>query len=171
MFFPNMIKILQKLLASGQRCAILSMLHYNYTEVLRDRKMTQRISRAAGYGLAAVAYIAKNGKDGPVMSTEVAETYDFPLAFLLKIMQQMVMANILVSKRGPRGGFSLARPAKDISMLEIIEAADGPFVQRMEMTEITHNAPFAKRVEQVGNEAIDKARDRFQKTKLSKLIS
>ena len=97
--------------------------------------MTQRISRAAAYGLAAVAYVAKNSKDGPVMSKEIADTYDFPLAFLLKIMQQMVMANILRSKRGPRGGFTMARPAKDISMLEIIEAADGPFVQRMEMVE------------------------------------
>ena len=105
--------------------------------------MTQRISRAAGYGLAAVAYVAKNSKDGPVMSMEIAKTYDFPLAFLLKIMQQMVMANILISKRGPRGGFTMARPAKDISMLEIIEAADGPFVQRMEMVEISHKAPFA----------------------------
>ena len=133
--------------------------------------MTQRISRAAGYGLAAVAYVAKNSKDGPVMSTEVANTYDFPLAFLLKIMQQMVMANILISKRGPRGGFTMARPAKDISMLEIIEAADGPFVQMMEMAEITRNAPFAKRIEQVGHDAINKARDKFQKAKLSRLIS
>ena len=133
--------------------------------------MTQRISRAAAYGLAAAAYVAKNSKDGPVMSKVIADKYDFPLAFLLKIMQQMVMANILRSKRGPRGGFILARPAKDVSMLDIIEAVDGPFIQMMEMAEITHKAPFAKKVEQVGHDAIDKARDRLHKAKLSKLIS
>ncbi len=121
--------------------------------------------------MAAVAYVAKNGKDGPVMSMEIAKTYDFPLAFLLKIMQQMVMANILISKRGPRGGFTLARPAKDVSMLDIIEAVDGPFIQMMEMAELTNKAPFARRIEQVGNDAIDKARDKFQKAKLSRLIS
>ena len=133
--------------------------------------MTQRISRAAAYGLAAVAYVAKNSKDGPVMSKEIADTYDFPLAFLLKIMQQMVMANILRSKRGPRGGFTMARPAKDISMLEIIEPADGPYIQMMEMVELTNKAPFAKRMEQIGHDAINKARDKFQKAKLSRLIS
>lgn len=132
--------------------------------------MTQRISRAAGYGLAAVAYVAKNSKDGPVMSMEVAKTYDFPLAFLLKIMQQLVMANILISKRGPRGGFTMARPAKDVTMLEIIEAVDGPFIQMMEIAEITHQAPFAKQIEQICDDAIDKARDKFQKAKLSRLI-
>jgi Rrf2 family protein len=132
--------------------------------------MTQRISRAAAYGLAAAAHVAKKSKDGPVMSKVIADKYDFPLAFLLKIMQQMVMANILRSKRGPRGGFTLARPAKDISMLDIIEAVDGPFIQMMEMVELTNKAPFAKRIEQVGNDAIDKARDKFQKAKLSRLI-
>ncbi len=132
--------------------------------------MTQRISRAAGYGLAAVAYLAQNSKDGPVMSQEIADTYDLPLAFLLKVMQQMVMANILRSKRGPRGGFTLARPAKDITMLQIIEAVDGPFIQIMEMAEITHQAPFAKGIEQVAHDALDKARDKFQKAKLSRLI-
>ena len=132
--------------------------------------MTQRISRAAGYGLAAVAYLAQKSKDGPVMSKEIADTYDFPLAFLLKVMQQLVMANILRSKRGPRGGFTMARPAKDITMLEIIEAVDGPFIQMMEIAEITHQAPFAKQIEQICDDAIDKARDKFQKAKLSRLI-
>lgn len=132
--------------------------------------MTLRISRAAGYGLAAVAYVAKNSKDGPVMSMEVAKAYDFPLAFLLKIMQQLVMVNILMSKRGPRGGFTMARPVKDVTMLEIIEAVDGPFVQMMEMAEITHQAPFAKQIEQICNDAIDKARDKFQKARLARLI-
>ncbi len=132
--------------------------------------MTQRISRAAGYGLAAAAYLAQNSKDRPVMSQEIADTYDLPLAFLLKVMQQMVMANILRSKRGPRGGFTLARPAKDITMLQIIEAVDGPFIQIMEMAEITHQAPFARGIEQVADDALDKARDRFQKARLSRLI-
>jgi len=137
----------------------------------RGQDMTLRISTAASYGLAAVAYVAKNGKDGPVMSVEIAETYDMPLAFLLKIMQQLVMANILISKRGPRGGFTMARPPKDISMLEIIEAVDGPFIQVLEMAEVTHQAPFALKMEQVCHDAINKARDKFQKTKLSRLIS
>ena len=87
--------------------------------------MTQRISRAAAYGLAAVAYVAKNSKDGPVMSKEIADTYDFPLAFLLKIMQQMVMANILRSKRGPRGGFILCN--KELALA--IDAAVFPEMQ------------------------------------------
>jgi Rrf2 family protein len=49
-----------------------------------------------------------------------------PTGRLLKILQQLVRSRILASERGPSGGFRLRRPAEDISLLEIIEAIDGP---------------------------------------------
>ena len=55
-------------------------------------------------------------------------------------------------------------------MLKIIEGVAGPFKQNKEMAEITHQAPFALGIEQVAHDALDKARDKFQKARLSRLI-
>ena len=83
-----------------------------------------KISRSTGYALIAVGYIAQNYQEGAVLAARVSKEYGIPLEYLLKILQQLVRANVLRSKRGPRGGFFLARPAENITLLEIIEAVD-----------------------------------------------
>jgi Rrf2 family protein len=108
-----------------------------------------RISRTVEYGLTAAVFIAQNCKDGLVMSKKISEAYDFPLEYLLQVMQQLVRAGILTSKKGPGGGFNLARPAKDITMLEIIEANDGPVIVPMNLAEQTDGKPFAKKIEKM----------------------
>jgi Rrf2 family protein len=83
------------------------------------------------------------------MSKKISEAYDFPLEYLLQVMQQLVRAGILTSKKGPGGGFNLARPAKEITMLEIIEANDGPVIVPMNLVEQTDGKPFAKKIEKM----------------------
>ena len=84
-----------------------------------------KISRSAQYALIATSYIAQISKNNLVLAGDISSRYSLPLEYLLKILQQLVRANILNSKRGPRGGFSLARPAEKISLLEIVEAVEG----------------------------------------------
>ena len=84
-----------------------------------------RITRSTAYALLAVGYVAKNQDEGLVRSENIAKQYEIPLEYLLKILQQLVRAKVLRSKRGPQGGFWLARPTNKITMLEIIEAVDG----------------------------------------------
>ena len=79
-----------------------------------------KISRSTGYALVAVGYVAENCQDGPILAARVSKEYGISLEYLLKIMQLLVRANVLKSKRGPRGGFSLARDPKDISNSWII---------------------------------------------------
>jgi len=129
-----------------------------------------RVSRSTGYALLAVGYIAKNQGDGVVLSQDVSNEYDIPLEYLLKILQQLVRANVLRSKRGPRGGFSLAKPTNKITMLEVIEAVDGPLTGELNLTDQAGNDPYSVRAEQTYNKAIAQARNVFQKTKLSALI-
>ena len=93
-----------------------------------------RVSRSTGYALLAVGYIAKNQGDGVVLSQDISRQYDIPLEYLLKILQQLVRANVLRSKRGPRGGFSLAKPTNKITMLEVIEAVDGPLTGELNLS-------------------------------------
>ena len=88
-----------------------------------------RISRSTGYALLATCYIARYSDKNIVSSQSISREYDIPLEYLLKILQQLVRGNILRSKRGPRGGFSLAKPAKKITVLQVIEAADGPMFE------------------------------------------
>jgi Rrf2 family protein len=120
--------------------------------------------------LLAVGYIAKNQGDGVVLSQDISRQYDIPLEYLLKILQQLVRANVLRSKRGPRGGFSLAKTPNKITMLEVIEAVDGPLTGELNLTDHAGNDAYAHKAEQTYNKAIAQAKGVFQKTKLASLI-
>ena len=129
-----------------------------------------RISRSTGYALLAVGYIAKHQEEKIILSQIIAKEYDIPLDYLLKIMQLLVRANVLRSKRGPRGGYSLARSTKKITMLQIIEAVDGPMVSLLNLDEQAPQEKFAARAEQIYEKAIAQARTVFEKVKLSDLM-
>jgi Rrf2 family protein len=130
-----------------------------------------RVSRSTGYALLAVGYIAKHQGDGVVLSQDISRQYDIPLEYLLKILQQLVRANVLRSKRGPRGGFSLAKSTNKITMLEIIEAVDGPLTGELSLTDHAGHDPYGVRAEQTYNRAIAQAKSVFQKAKLSNLLT
>jgi len=72
-----------------------------------------KISRSTGYALLAVGYIAQHEDQKIILSNDIANKYDIPLEYLLKILQQLVRANVLRSKRGPRGGFSCQAAEKN----------------------------------------------------------
>jgi len=131
-----------------------------------------RVSRSTGYAVLAVCYIAKNqgSGSGVVLSQSVSKKYDIPLEYLLKILQQLVRANVLRSKRGPRGGFSLAKPTNKITMLEIIEAVDGPMSGELNLAEQAKGEKFSGKADAVYEKAIASARNVFNKAKLSALI-
>ena len=129
-----------------------------------------RISRSTGYALLAVGYIAKSQDKKIVLSQAISEEYNIPLEYLLKILQQLVRANVLRSKRGPRGGFSLSKPADKTSMLEIIEAVDGPMIGQLDLLEQAPNESFSIKAEQVYEKAILQAKIVYENTKLSEML-
>lgn len=130
-----------------------------------------RISRSTGYALLALGYIAENRDQKIILSQTISKEYDIPLEYLLKILQQMVRAGILRSKRGPRGGFSLAQTPKKITMLQIIEAVDGPMSGQHTLFEPPAKGKFTNKIEAVYNRAVNQAKVVFDKTKLADLIS
>lgn len=129
-----------------------------------------KISRSTGYALVAVGYIAQNYKEGAVLAARISKEYSIPLEYLLKILQQLVRANVLRSKRGPRGGFFLARPAESITLLEVIEAVDGPLMSHLHLAEQTSNAVFSVKMEEVCRKATAQVRDIFAESKLSEVL-
>ena len=64
-------------------------------------------------------------RPGYVMLDRLTEQANLPREFLAKIFRQLVEGGILTSAKGPGGGFALARPAHDISLLNVIEVVDG----------------------------------------------
>ncbi|MHC5060626.1 MAG: RrF2 family transcriptional regulator [Planctomycetota bacterium] len=128
------------------------------------------ISRSTGYALVAVGFIAENNKDGAVLASKIAKEYEISLEYLLKILQQLVRANILKSKRGPGGGFSLARPAEHINLLQIVESVDGPLLGYLHLTELTKESPFSVKMEAVCRKAVEGVRKLYESSPISNFI-
>ena len=84
-----------------------------------------QITRQADYAVRAVLYLARTGEQRTATSM-IAEEQRIPPSFLAKIISQLSIAGLLHTSRGARGGVTLAREAKDITLLEVIEAIDGP---------------------------------------------
>lgn len=129
-----------------------------------------RISRSTGYALLAAGYIAKNQDQKIILSQTISKEYEIPLEYLLKILQQLVRANVLRSKRGPRGGFSMAMPPKKITMLQIIEAVDGPLSGHSNLFDPPAKSKFTNKVETIYSRAVNQAKAVFEKVKLSDLL-
>ncbi len=84
-----------------------------------------RVSAKADYAARAAAELAA-APDAPVTADRIAEAQDIPVKFLETILLELKHAGIVRSQRGPDGGYTLARPAEDISLADVIRAVDGP---------------------------------------------
>jgi Rrf2 family protein len=85
-----------------------------------------RISEAASLALHSMALLASDpGRLHP--ARQVAETLCVSEAHLSKVMQRLVKQGFVESVRGPRGGFMLSEGTEDATLLDILEAIDGPF--------------------------------------------
>lgn len=87
-----------------------------------------QITRQADYAVRAVLYLAKIGEDRRAATNRIAQEQQIPPSFLAKIVSQLSVAGLLQTSRGARGGVSLARAPQDISVLEVVEAIDGPIL-------------------------------------------
>ena len=85
-----------------------------------------QITRQADYAVRAVLYLSRLGTSQRAATSEVAEEQHIPPSFLAKIISQLSIAGLLHTSRGARGGVTLAREPKDITLLEVVEAIDGP---------------------------------------------
>lgn len=84
------------------------------------------ITRQADYALRATMEVARMDFGERTPTATIADAQSIPLPFLAKIVSQLVVRGILEATRGASGGVSLARPADTITMLEVVEAIDGP---------------------------------------------
>ena len=85
-----------------------------------------QITRQADYAVRAVLHLARLGNTERAATSMIAEEQNIPPSFLAKIISQLSIAGLLHTSRGARGGVTLGREPGDITLLEVVEAIDGP---------------------------------------------
>jgi FeS assembly SUF system regulator len=86
-----------------------------------------RLSRITDYGIVLMAHLAEQPQDAPRNAREVAAETRLPLPVVSKVLKSLARAGLLVSQRGAKGGYALARPAGQITVPQMIAALEGPF--------------------------------------------
>ena len=84
-----------------------------------------RLSKKADYGLIALKHLAQHA-DCSISAREIAAEYRIPAELLAKILQRLARKGLLVSQQGIRGGYVLARDPAKISIVDVVEALEGP---------------------------------------------
>ena len=85
-----------------------------------------QISRRVDYGLRAIIYLAGQSPERCCSTAEISMQRGIPKKFLEKIIQDLMHTGLIRSKRGPCGGYALARSPNEISLHNVIEALEGP---------------------------------------------
>ena len=88
--------------------------------------LCRMISQKARYALRALLFLAAKGETAPVQISEIAEKERIPRKFLEAILLELKKTGIVRSHRGRMGGYTLGRPAKDISFADVLRVTDGP---------------------------------------------
>jgi Rrf2 family transcriptional regulator, cysteine metabolism repressor len=84
------------------------------------------ISSKSPYAVRALCELTRAGGSGPVPIGEIARRRDIPVQFLEGLFATLRRAGILHSQRGVKGGYTFARPPEDVTILEVVEALEGP---------------------------------------------
>jgi Rrf2 family protein len=101
-----------------------------------------RLSDGVEWGVHACVLLASLPADGALPAAKIAEYHGVPAAYFAKHLQTLARADVLETVKGARGGYRLARPPADITVLEIVEALDGD-ESAFRCTEIRRRGPLA----------------------------
>jgi Rrf2 family protein len=92
-----------------------------------------RLSLQVQYAICGVFDLAYNGRGEPVQVRVTSERQAVPSRYLEQIFQRLRRARIVASKRGPGGGYTLARPPAEITLRQVVEAVEGPLEEALAM--------------------------------------
>jgi Rrf2 family protein len=131
-----------------------------------------QITRQADYALRAMLYLARLESDVRAATSQIADEQKIPPSFLAKIISQLSIAGLINTSRGAHGGVSLSRPAAEISLLDVVEAIDGP----ISLNVCAHSAeacPFGEDcpIQPIWHEAQIELVNRLKSTTFAQLVS
>ena len=128
-----------------------------------------KLNHISQYAICALVHLARNpGKLIP--SNVIASQEKLPELFLLKALKPLVTANVLHSVKGPNGGYRLAYPAKDTTVLAIVEAIDGR-IHGADIVEFgEHGKALHRCLPAIANELAEGIRRQLSKITLAELV-
>ncbi len=85
-----------------------------------------KLSVAAELAIRGISVLASHYGEGPVTLSELCDTKDLPKQYLAKIFSSLSRADLVTPIRGKRGGYKLSHPPQEITLLQVIEAVEGP---------------------------------------------
>ncbi|MGE3806679.1 MAG: Rrf2 family transcriptional regulator [Gemmataceae bacterium] len=129
-----------------------------------------KLSRTACYAIHAVVHMAGQG-DQVVIGHKAAKTLGIPEGFLLRILVSLSRARVLWSIKGPNGGYRLARPAREISVLDIVEAVEGPVRGSILFTANDDAKGVDRKLQSICEEVSDVIRKHLQRVRVSDLVA
>lgn len=127
-----------------------------------------KFSRSTAYGVQAVTLLAQESSRAPVACSKLAAEGRMPERFLLQILRMLVMHGILRSSRGVDGGYALARDPSEISLLELVEAIEGPLAAPDALSTVPAESNDA--LKQVLARMVENTRRELAAVKLSELV-
>jgi Rrf2 family protein len=130
-----------------------------------------KVSRASSYAIHALVYMATKKLNHPVASHHIARARGIPERFLVKVLKPLVSARVLQSVKGPNGGYWLAKGPTEITLLEILEAVDGPLRGQASFSRDDTDRALNKCLDDVCMRAAEIVRKQFQKVRLLELAS
>jgi Rrf2 family protein len=128
-----------------------------------------KLSRTVTYALQATLQLAEANSSGPIPCSKLAAEGAMPERFLLQILRSLVTHGILRSTRGVEGGYMLVRGPDEISILDVIEAIEGPLSPSLPAGEGLDLGAQA-RLHSALNEVTDSARRQLGSIKLSEIL-
>jgi Rrf2 family protein len=128
-----------------------------------------KFTRATSYALHALVHMSAQKDNRPMPSHLVAQDRGIPERFLLKVLKPLVSAGVLHSVKGPNGGYRLAKTPDKITLLEVIEAVDGP-IQGQAFFEGQDAKALQKKMQALCNQAAESVRRQYQKVRISDLL-
>ena len=124
-----------------------------------------RITRWGEYGILCSLYLAQRNSPTPVGAADIAEARGIPMQYAQQILHRLRKGGVIATVRGPKGGYRLARPPEQITLRQILTAAEGDTFELICVTDPIHPEQCAqepcglKRVWEDLKVAIDQALD------------
>lgn len=130
-----------------------------------------QLTKTSTYAIGAILHIAANEKKGFVQGVDLDKHCGMPPSYLAKALQQLVRLRILTSEQGRNGGYTLARPPGQITLLEIVEAFEGPVNADLVLRhKIGLPQRMQKKFHAARKDVLDKARAQLGKVTIKQLM-
>ena len=131
-----------------------------------------RLGKASAYAVFATTYLAERCTAEPIQGRDIARACGIPAEYLLKILQQLVRSQVLISERGRSGGFRLRHAPEETTLLAIVEAIEGPLNGELSVRREIQGADQAKdTVEGLCNDIAAHARSLLSRTTIRSLMT